>query len=153
GAAGSRTPPGRPRRRRLSGRSPWLSLPPCRAAAGWTLPQGLPRALGPGPIVATDVHPDTPIPEPGKLLLHAGDVGGGGVGRHREVEPCTAPGPQRVLGDRLGGVGREQGAAMQYGARLAAGRHDAGPDMRRLLLASRFGRATRARQRDGGVYD
>src|SRR5437667_584035 len=129
------------------------SLPPCRAAAGWTLPQGLPRALGPGLIVATDVHPDTPIPEPGKLLPHPGDVGGGRVGRHPEVEPCATPGPQRVFGDRLGDVRREQVRAMQYGARLAAGRHDAGPDPRWRLLASRFGRATCNRRRDGGRYD
>src|SRR5207249_11716634 len=134
----TRTLPGRPLRRRPSGRSPWLSLPPCRAAAGWTLRQGLPRALGPGLIVATDAHPDTSIPEPGKLLPHPGDVGGGRVGRHHEVELCPVPGPQRVLGDRLGGVRREKCRAMQYGAWLAAGRHDAGPDMRRLLLASRF---------------
>src|SRR5438094_2243105 len=106
-----------------------VSLPPCRAAAGGTL-LGLGRMLGPRPRVATDIHPDTPIPEPDNLLLHASDVRGGRVSRHRQLEPCAAPGPQRVLADRLADVRREQGRAMQYGARLAAGRHDSGPDTR-----------------------
>src|SRR5439155_4863725 len=113
----------------------------------WTLRPGSVQmdALRWGLTIATDVHLDTPTPEPSEQPLHPGKVSVGGAGRHCHLEPCAALGPQRVLGDRRGGVRREPVRTIHYGTRLGVGRHDAGPDARRLLLTSPFGLATHAR--------
>src|SRR5207237_6780397 len=63
---------------------------------------GLDRQLG-GPMVAPDGHLNAALAEPGELLLYSGEARHG-ARRDRQLEPCPITRPQRILGDRLGGV-------------------------------------------------
>src|SRR5438093_12455601 len=95
-------------------------------------------------LVASDAHLDAARAEPGELVLQLGEARVAHVGRDRHLETRAGTGAQRILGDRLGGVGREEAHTLDLAARLAARRNHArpavegwhaGPHPRRVALA------------------
>src|SRR5258708_25656053 len=57
-------------------------------------------------LVASDAHLDATRAEPGELVLQRGEARIPHVRRDRHLETRAAAGAQRILGDRLRGVGR-----------------------------------------------
>src|SRR5438128_3350727 len=91
-------------------------------------------------LVASDAHLDAARAEPGELVLQLGEARVAHVGRDRHLETRAGTGAQRILGDRLGGVGREQAHTLDLAARLAARRNHARPaDRKSTRLNSSHG--------------
>src|SRR5437867_11947900 len=103
-----------------------------------------------GPIIAPDGHLNAALAKPSELVLYAREALRGGC-RDRQLEPRPAARPDRVLGDRLGGVRREPTRPLEGAARLARGRPDACPAALGRLRSARLRLAARADEERGGI--
>src|SRR5439155_145594 len=79
----------------------------------------------------------------GELLLHPGEASHGARrDGHLELRPSTHP--QRILGDRLGGVRGEPPRPLECAGRPSHGGRDAHPEAERSLRSARLRLAARA---------
>src|SRR5207249_6011332 len=83
---------------------------------------GLDRQLG-GPMVAPDGHLNAALAEAGELLPYLGEALHG-ARRDCQLEPRPIARPQRILGDRLGGVRGEPTGPLEGAGRPSRGRSE-----------------------------
>src|SRR5437763_243607 len=112
---------------------------------------GLDRQLG-GPMVAPDGHLNAALAEAGELLPYLGEALHG-ARRDCQLEPRPIARPQRILGDRLGGVRGEPTGPLEGAGRPSRGRRDAHPHAERPFRSARLLFAARADEETGGLNE
>src|ERR1051326_4800568 len=68
-------------------------------------------------VIATDAHLHATVAEPGEVVLQLGETVVAEARRHGDLESRAVAGAERILRDRLRGVGRQPSRAMDLSAR------------------------------------
>src|SRR5437870_2338358 len=68
-------------------------------------------------VIATDAHLHATVAEPGEVVLQLGEAVVAEARRHGDLESRATAGAERILRDRLRGVGRQGARAMDLSAR------------------------------------